>query len=121
VTRISDGTPARFVPDRCKFAQSSGEWPGDSWIFPRALGVLTVGARPLFKDGGPRFGTGPRLGSGPVVGTRMDCDGVGSARRFEGFNFGGGIREEVGLGGGAMELGFGGGAMGIFKLRVDAL
>lgn len=108
---MREGTPARFLPERCRLAQSSGEWPGESSTFPRAFGVLTVGARPPFAVGGPRSGTGPRFGSGPVVGMRMDCEEVGRARRFEGLIRGGGaMRDGLGLGGGAIEAGFDGGA-----------
>jgi hypothetical protein len=107
---MSDGTPERLFPERWRFAQSSGEWPGDRSTLPRGFGVLTTGARPPPNVGGPRFGTGPRFGSGPVVGTRIDCVDVGSARRFEGFIRGGGI-SEGGFGGGAMPTGFEGGAM----------
>lgn len=102
-----------FVPECCKFAQSSGEWPGDKSTLPREFGVLTVavGIRPPVDEGGPRFGTGPRLGKGPVVGTRIDCEDVGRVRRFEAFRVGGGMSEEAGLAGGPIEAGFGGGAM----------
>ena len=87
---------------------------------PRALGVLTVEeeeggtARPLFEVGGPRLGSGPRFGRGPVVGTRMDCVDVellGRGRRLEAATWGGGMRDVVGLGGGAMSVGLLGGGM----------
>lgn len=40
-------------------------------------------------------------------GMRIDCEDVGSARRFEGATRGGGIREEdAGRAGGAMRVGF---------------
>jgi len=85
---------------------------------PRAFGVLTAGrpegGRPRlpFELGGPRFGIGPRFGSGPVVGTRIDCEKVGSARKFEGATRGGGISDDVaGFIGGAMRPGFKGGAI----------
>jgi hypothetical protein len=111
VTRTSESTPARLVPDFCRYAQSSGECPGDKSTLPRAFGVLTVepaldgSPRLPFEVGGPRFGSGPREGRGPVEGTRMDGedeDDVGSARRFEGATRGGGMRDAVGLGDRAM-------------------
>lgn len=114
MTRRRDGTPARFSPERWRFAQSSGEWPGERRILPRALGVLTVavGMRPPAEEGGPLFGTGPRFGRGPVVGTRRDGVWVGRARRLEALSEGGGMSdEEAGLAGGAMDAGFGGGAI----------
>jgi hypothetical protein len=73
-----------------------------------------VGGRPRLplETGGPRFGIGPRFGRGPVEGTRIDCEVVGSARRFADATRGGAIREEVaGFIGGAMRFDFGGGAM----------
>jgi hypothetical protein len=111
-------TPDKFLPDFCKLAQSSGECPGERSILPLALGVVAVG-RPVggrprlpLEAGGPRFGIGPRFGRGPVEGTRIDCEDVGSARRFEGATRGGGIRDEVaGFIGGAMRFDFGGGAV----------
>jgi hypothetical protein len=45
------------------------------------------------------------------VGTRIDCEEVGKARRLEGATRGGGMRDVVGFMGGAMRFGFGGGAM----------
>jgi hypothetical protein len=94
---------------------------------PRAFGVLSVEAalggspRLLFEDGGPRFGSGPRLGRGPVVGTRTDCEEVvGNARRFEGATRGGGMRDVVGLEGGAMRYGLLGDGMAIVGACDDA-
>jgi hypothetical protein len=84
-------------------------------ILLRALGVLNVGwgAREPFETGGPRYGAGPRLGKGPLLETVEDEEGVGSARKLDGMvRVGGGIREELGRGGGAMADGFGGGAIG---------
>lgn len=113
---MRDGTPDRFVPDFCKFAQSRGECPGDSSTFPRAFGVLTAddadscGASPALGD---RFGIGPRFGRGPLLtGARKDVDEVGRARRFDAFSDGGGMSEDApGLEGGAMGPGAGGGAI----------
>lgn len=81
---------------------------------PRAFGVLMAGPalggtpRPPFEVGGPRFGSGPRFGRGPVVGTRIDCEDVelGRGRRLEAATLGGGMRDVVGLGGGAIRVGF---------------
>lgn len=120
MTRIIESTPERFSLERCRLAQSSGEWPGVSCTLPRAFGVLTVGPaegmpKPaLFEPGGPRLGTGPRFGRGPVVGILIEWLAVGRARRLEGATRGGGMREVAGLAGGAMRFGLvGGGGMEI--------
>jgi hypothetical protein len=114
-----ESTPDKFLPDFCRYAQSSGECPGVRSTLPRAFGVLTAGPalggtpRPPFEVGGPRFGSGPRLGRGPVVGIRMDCGDAepGRGRRLEAVTCGGGIRDVVGLDGGSMRVGLLGGGM----------
>jgi hypothetical protein len=56
------------------------------------------------------------------VGTRMDCEDVfGNARRFAGATRGGGMRDVVGLDGGAMRFGLLGGRMDIVGLCAEAL
>lgn len=96
---------------------------------PRGFGVLVAGLAlggtpsPPFEVGGPRFGSGPRLGRGPVVGTRIDCedDVLGRGRRLEAATCGGGIRDAVGLGGGAMRVGLLGGGMADWTGACEAL
>jgi hypothetical protein len=106
VTRVKDCTPERFFPERCRLAQSSGEWPGDRSTLPRAFGVLSADPAAMGTPSpafGLRFGTGPRFGSGSVVGTRNEGASVGRARRFEGLAWGGGMRDATaGRGGGAI-------------------
>ena len=39
LTRWREGTPAKFSPERSRFAQSSGEWPGARMTFLRGLAL----------------------------------------------------------------------------------
>lgn len=119
---MSESTPERFLLERWRLAQSSGECPGFKSTFPRAFGVLGVGAvggRPKlpFEEGGPRFGSGPRFGIRPFAEDEMGRD-----RRFEGATRGGGMREDVvGIAGGAMRFGLVGGGMEKEGVGADAL
>lgn len=125
MTRISEGTPERFFAERCRSAQSSGEWPGDKSTLFLAFGVFSVspaavggGPRLPFETTWPRFGTGPRFGRGPFEGTCIDWEDLGRARRLEGTIRGGGAmsEEDAGLEGGAMSVedtGLEGGAMSV--------
>lgn len=125
MTRTRDGTPDRLVPERCKFAQSRGECPGESKTFPREFGVLTADVVESCGDNPPpgdRLGSGPRFGRGPVGVALNEFEDVGNARRFDTLSDGGGMRDDTtGLDGGAMDLGAEGGAMGIATRGGDTI